>query len=309
MFGGAIAARRYHAGIRSLESSVGTLGTDLAGLDMRFRRLPEESSDTASRVGWASEDARMASKAVLGIEVGLMELERHGQALENYFASQVARVDRLILAMRAVLLDVGITFSHSHKSFRTLADMIGRSDARLRDVLSLQLVFGHWAVFLHAAQLSGSGWRELLRSCFRSWSAAASCPRVSASDVADFQLDVENRLSAIDDEIDCLNLRFEQSSSSTDIDAEHRGGLVVVAEGTAEGEASSVQQVAEGRLDWLGVPVATRPASRGASQRGTLAGAPVQSIDTICELISEEVSEEVSRHMSVVDSVQSRPAR
>ena len=130
-----------------------------------------------------------------------------------------------------------------------------------------------------------------------------------ASDVADFQLVVENRLSAIDDEIDCLNLGFEQSSSSTVNDAEHCCGLAVIAEGTAEGEASSVQQVAERRLDWLGVPVATRPASRSSSQHGTLAGAPVQSIDTICEFISEEVSEEVSRHMSVLDSVQSRLVR
>ena len=150
MFGGALAATRYHDRIRSLESSVGTLATDLAGLDMRFRGLHEEPSDTASRVGWASEDARIASKAALGIEVGLMELERHGKALENYFASQVARVDRLIIAMRAVLLDVGITFSHSHRSFRTLADMVGRCDARLHDVTALQSVFCHWAVLLQA---------------------------------------------------------------------------------------------------------------------------------------------------------------
>ena len=102
----------------------------------------------------------------------------------------------------------------------------------------LQLVFGHWAVFLHAAQMAGSGWRELLRSCFRSWSAAASRPRVSASDVVDFQLDVENRLSAIDDEIDCINLRIEQIPSSTDIDAERREGCDVIAEGAAEEEAT-----------------------------------------------------------------------
>ena len=43
--------------------------------------------------------------------------------------------------MRAVLLDVGITFSHSHRSFRTPAGMIGRIDARLRDVSSLQQFF------------------------------------------------------------------------------------------------------------------------------------------------------------------------
>ena len=75
MFGGSIAAKRYEDRIKSLESSVGTLGTDLAGLDTRFSELLEESSDTASRVGWASEDARIASKSALGIEVGLMEIE------------------------------------------------------------------------------------------------------------------------------------------------------------------------------------------------------------------------------------------
>ena len=73
-----------------------------------------------SHIGWASEDARIASNAALGIEAGLMELERNLQSRENHFASQVARVDRLILAMRAVLLDVGIIFSHSHQAFRTL---------------------------------------------------------------------------------------------------------------------------------------------------------------------------------------------
>ena len=51
MFGGSLAAKRYEDRIRSLESSVGTLGTDLAGLDVRFSGLLEESSDTASRVG------------------------------------------------------------------------------------------------------------------------------------------------------------------------------------------------------------------------------------------------------------------
>ena len=77
MFGGSLAAKRYEYHIKSLESSVGTLNTDLSGLDLRFTGLLEESSDTASRVGWASEDARIASKSASGIEAGLMELERH----------------------------------------------------------------------------------------------------------------------------------------------------------------------------------------------------------------------------------------
>ena len=131
VLGVARAAARSVDRIKSLESSIGTFGTDLTGLDMRFRALHEESSDTAARVGWVSEDARVASKAALGIEVGLLELERQGQARENYFASQVARVDRLIIAMRAVLLDVGITFSHSHGSFLALGEMVGRFESRL----------------------------------------------------------------------------------------------------------------------------------------------------------------------------------
>ena len=117
--------------------------------------------------------------------------------------------------------------------------MVGLCDARLHDVTALQLVFGHWAAFLHAAQMSGSGRRELLQSCFRSWSVAASRPRVSAAVVSDFQLDVGNRLSAIDDEIDCINLRFEQIPSLTDNDAERRGGCDVIAEVPGLGASSS----------------------------------------------------------------------
>ena len=173
MFGVARAAARSNGRIKSLESSIGTLGTDLAGLDMRFCALHEEASDTASRVGWVSDDARVASRAALGIEVGLMELERQGHAREAYFSSQVARVDRLIIAMRAVLLDVGIIFTHSHRSFQTLSNMVGHCEARLQETIVLQLIFCHWAGVLRASRVSELGRGELLRQCLCAWNVAA----------------------------------------------------------------------------------------------------------------------------------------
>ena len=185
VLGLARAVTRSNVRFRSFESFLEAFGTDLAGLDMRFRALHEESSDTSARVSWVSEDARAARKTVCCAEIGLLELKRQGQARESHFTLQVARVDKLITAMRADLL--GVTFSHYQRSFRTLTSMVGRSEARLQETLVLRLCFGIWVKVLRTARLSELGSGELLRRCLCAWSAVASPQRASLSAVLSLQ--------------------------------------------------------------------------------------------------------------------------
>ena len=55
---------RSDARFMALESSLKAFGSDLSGMDRRFRALHAGSSDTSTRVSWMSEDARAAGKGV-----------------------------------------------------------------------------------------------------------------------------------------------------------------------------------------------------------------------------------------------------
>ena len=100
---------RSDARFRSREISLNVFGSDLSGLDKRFRALHAEASDTSTRVGWMSEDARAARKGSCLAEIGLLDVKRQGQMRESHFVLQFARVDNLINALRADLAEV--TFS------------------------------------------------------------------------------------------------------------------------------------------------------------------------------------------------------
>ena len=90
-------ANRSDDRVRSLLSAIEACVTDLAMLDGRFNAFHDDTAVIATRVDWVAENAGAAGKEACCVEIGLQTLRRQGQTYESWFATQIARVDQLLL--------------------------------------------------------------------------------------------------------------------------------------------------------------------------------------------------------------------
>ena len=166
LFGLVRAGSRCDARFRALEASVGrndarldsvdsaleAFGTELAEVDLLARAPHEESSNVPLGVHLMSEDSGEADTAAHDEDDGSPELERQREGFEDFLATQVARVDNLILVMHSDLR--GVAFSHYFRSFQSLAPLVGRAEARRQEEYALRAGFCVWAGAYRSSQMT-----------------------------------------------------------------------------------------------------------------------------------------------------------
>ena len=101
----------------------------------------------------------------------------------------------------------------SHCTIMRLVGLVEGCEAHLLRVSALRLCFGSWAGALRSAQLSEIRILEHLRHRLRAWYLVGAIPRACAAAVQVYQREVNERFSAIDDDIGYISDRIAQLPS------------------------------------------------------------------------------------------------